>query len=414
MILIMKSVFETLKERGFIQQMTHEGEIKSLLENEKISFYIGFDPTADSLTAGHFMTLMTVAHMQRAGHKPIIVCGGGTGMVGDPTDKSEMRRVMSKEEITRNVNNFKVQFSKFIDFTEDKALMVNNADWLLDLKYVDFIREYGIHFSVNRMLTADAYRTRFERGLTFFEFNYMLMQAYDYLELFRRYNCKLQFGGNDQWSNIIAGVDLIRRVESADAYGMTFALLTTNDGTKMGKTQNGAVWLDPNKTSPYEFFQYWRNVHDADVKKFLSLLTFLPMEQVNELGSLTGSDINKAKEILAFEITKIVHGEQDADNALMASKSLFANEGGGGSIPTSEVTESELKSGINVIDLLEKMNLIPTRSEGRRLIQQGGIKLNDVKVNTIDLTITKEYFKDGILMIQKGKKVFHRVTVSCS
>ncbi len=304
-----KNVYEILKERGFVSQSTHEEEIIKLLGEEKVSFYIGFDPTADSLTAGHFVTVMAMAHMQRAGHRPICLVGGGTGMVGDPTDKTEMRRLMTNDEVMHNVNCFKKQLEKFIDFTDNKAKMVNNADWLLNLNYVDFIRTYGVHFSVNKMLTADAYKARFEKGLTFFEFNYMLMQSYDFLELYRTENCKLQLGGQDQWSNIIGGVELVRRCDQGQAYGMTFNLLTTSEGIKMGKTLKGALFLDPNKTTPYEFFQYFRNVADADVIKCLKLLTFLPIEEINELAKLEGAEINKAKEILAFEVTKIVHNE---------------------------------------------------------------------------------------------------------
>lgn len=407
----MKNVFETLTERGFIKQTTHEKEIKNLLENEKISFYIGFDPTADSLTAGHFMLTMAMAHMQRAGHRPIILMGGGTAMVGDPTNKTEMRKMMSKDEINHNIAGMKAQMERFIDFSDEKAIIVNNADWLLDLKYVDFIREYGVHFSVNRMLTADAYKTRFEKGLTFFEFNYMLMQGYDFLHLFRKYNCKLEMGGNDQWSNIIAGVELIRRTENSSSYGVTFPLLTTAAGEKMGKTQKGAIWIDPNKTSPYEFFQYWRNIDDLDVKNCLSLLTFLPMEEVKELSSLEGSEINRAKEILAFEVTKTVHGEDEANNALLASKALFGKGNAEGSIPTTEISEKDIENGINIIEILEQTKLIPTRSEGRRLIQQGGIKINDIKINSIDEVVTKENFNDNCITIQKGKKVFHRVSI---
>lgn len=402
------SVYDILKERGFIEQFTHEDEIKRLLETEQVTFYTGFDPTADSLTVGHFLPVMAMSHMQRAGHRPIVLVGGGTGMVGDPTDRTEMRRVMTPEEISHNVNCFKKQLSKFIEFGEDKAIMVDNADWLMELKYVPFVREYGIHFSVNRMLTADAYRTRFEKGLSFFEFNYMLMQAYDFVELNRRYNCKMQFGGNDQWSNIIAGVNLIKKVDNKSAYGMTFSLLTKSDGTKMGKSMGGAVWLDPEKTSPYDFFQYWRNVDDADTIKFLKLLTFLPMEEINKLAQLEGSDINKAKEVLAYEITKNVHSEDEAKKALNAARSLFAGNRDSNNIPSFELKDFE--EGMDIITLLQKVELVPSRSEARRLIEQGGIKINDEKVTQIDTAISSSDFNNGELLIQKGKKIFLKVT----
>lgn len=409
----MNNVFDVLEERGFIEQATHEAEIRELLAKEKVTFYIGFDPTASSLTIGHLLQVMTMAHMQRAGHRPIVLVGGGTGMVGDPTDKTQMRRVMSREEVEYNVSCFKQQLSRFLDFGEGKAIMVDNSDWLLKLEYVPFIREYGVHFSVNRMLTADAYKTRFESGLTFFEFNYMLMQAYDFLELFRQHNCKLQMGGRDQWSNIIAGVELIRRVENADAYGLTFKLLTTSQGLKMGKTMAGAVWLDPGKTSPYEFFQYLRNVDDADVKNCLSLLTFLPMEEVNRLGALKDRELNRAKEILAYEVTRIVHGEEEANKAMETARALFG--GGSGkddsSMPTTEIEPEAIEGGMTIIELLELTKLIPSRGEGRRLIQQGGLKMNENKVDSFDQVITADDFNDGILMLQKGKKVFHRVVM---
>lgn len=407
-----KNAFDILQERGFIAQATHEAEIRELLSKESVTFYIGFDPTADSLHVGHFLTVMAMSHMQKAGHRPIILVGGGTGMVGDPTDRTDMRKMMTAEEVQHNVECFKKQLSKFIDFEDDKAIMANNADWLLSLKYVDFIRDYGIHFSVNRMLTADSYRTRFEKGLSFFEFNYMLMQSYDFLELYRRYGCKMQLGGNDQWSNIIGGVELIRKVENQDAYGLTFTLLTTSDNKKMGKTQSGAVWLDPEKTTPYEFFQYWRNVEDSSVEKCLGLLTFLPMEEVKRLGSLQDKDINIAKETLAYEITKNVHGEEEAKKALEAARALFAGGAHGGSIPTTEIEQSDIEKGITIIDLLEKASLIPSRGEGRRLITQGGIKVNDDKIEAFDKIITAADFNDGELMIQKGKKVFHKIIIN--
>ncbi len=404
----MKSAYETLKERGFIEQTTHEQELKDLFEKEKVTFYVGFDPTADSLTVGHFVPIMAMAHLQRAGHKPIALVGGGTVMVSDPTGKTEMRKLLGKEEIDNNVSCFKKQLSNFIDFEQDKAIMVDNADWLLNLQYIPFIREYGVHFSVNRMLMAECYKARMEKGLSFFEFNYMIMQSYDFLELYRRYNCKLQMGGNDQWSNILGGVELIRRVENADSYGMTFTLLTTSEGKKMGKTEKGAVWLDPKRTTPYEFFQYFRNVNDDDVYKCLCLLTFVEMDEINSLTAIKGQELNIAKERLAFEVTKIVHGEEQAQLALNAAKSLFSGEALEGSIPTTTIEATQLSAGINIIEFLELAKLIPSRGEGRRLITQGGIKLNESKVESIDYIVTQNDFVNGTAMIQKGKKVYHK------
>ncbi|MCI1931199.1 MAG: tyrosine--tRNA ligase [Clostridia bacterium] len=401
------SVFDVLQERGFIEQLTHEAEIKELFEKEKVTFYIGFDPTADSLHVGHFLTIMAMAHMQRAGHRPIALMGGGTGMIGDPTGKTDMRKMLSVEDIDHNVECFKKQLSRLIDFSDGKALIVNNADWIRNLNYIDFLREIGVHFSVNKMLTAECFKTRMEKGLSFLEFNYMLMQANDFLELNKKYGCVLELGGNDQWSNILAGVDLIRRKQQTPAYGMTFKLLTTSEGKKMGKTEGGAVWLDPNKTSPYEFYQYWRNVGDKDVEKCLSLLTFLPMDEVRRLGSLQGSDINKAKEILAFEVTKIIHGEKEAIKAQNAAKALFAGAAEGGSIPTTEIAPSEIEKGMDIISVLTLTGLVSSRSEGRRLIQQNGLKINDEKVDSFDIKITASDFKNGKMKLQKGKKSFH-------
>ena len=405
----MQNVFDILQERGFIAQTSNETSVRELLGNGQVTFYTGFDPTADSLTVGHFIPVMAMAHLQRAGHRPIVLVGGGTGVVGDPTDRSELRRMMTREEIAHNCECFKSQLSKFLDFSDGRAIMVDNADWLMDLKYVPFIRDYGIHFSVNKMLTADAYRTRFERGLTFFEFNYMLMQSYDFLELFRRYNCKLQMGGNDQWSNMLAGADLIRRVENSEAHCMTYNLLTTSDGRKMGKSQKGAVWLNRERTSPYEFFQYWRNVDDADVIKFLKLLTFLPLSEINEMSKWQGSDLNKAKEILAFELTKIVHSEEDAEQAMNAARELFGGGAMGGSAPETLITLAEWGGGMNIIDVLTKTGLIATRSDGRRLISQGAVRVNDIRVDNFDQIV--ELQNDSAL-IQKGKKVFHRIKVT--
>ena len=393
----MKSAYDVLKERGFIEQMTHEEEIKELFSKEEpVTFYIGFDPTADSLHVGHFLTVMAMAHMQRCGHRPICLMGGGTGMIGDPTGKTDMRRMMTVEEIDHNVNCFKKQLSHFIDFEEDRALIVNNADWLRNLNYIEFLREIGVSFSVNKMLTAECFKTRMEKGLSFLEFNYMIMQAYDFLELNKRYNCIMQLGGNDQWSNIIAGVDLIRRKESKPAYGMTFSLLTNSEGKKMGKT---------------EFYQYWRNVGDKDVKKCLSLLTFLPMEEVNRLSSLEGSEINKAKEVLAFELTKIVHNEEEALKAQEAAKSLFGKGTASGSVPTTEMATAEFVDGVDIITLLTTAGIVPSRSEARRLVQQGGIKVADKKIDSVEHKVTIADFTNNQVLVQKGKKGFHNIVI---
>jgi tyrosyl-tRNA synthetase len=358
------NVYDILLERGYIEQATHEEEIRELLGKEKVTFYIGFDPTADSLHVGHFIQVMVMMHMQKAGHRPIALFGGGTGMIGDPSGRTDMRKMLTSQQVDHNVRSFQKQFSRFIDFGEGKAIMVNNADWLANLNYIDFLREIGKHFSVNRMLAAECFKNRLERGLSFLEFNYMLMQSYDFLELYRRYNCKLQLGGNDQWSNIISGVDLVRRVESADVYGLTFKLLTTSEGKKMGKTESGALWLDPAKTSPYDFYQYWRNVDDPDVENCLALLTFLPMEEVKRLGSLKDEKINQAKEILAYEVTKLVHGEEEAIKAQQAARALFGNHGGDeGSIPTTELPEGDLTSGMDILSLLLATGLISSKDE---------------------------------------------------
>lgn len=405
------NVFDILKERGYLAQATHEDEIRELLGKESVTFYIGFDPTADSLHVGHFIQVMVMIHMQRAGHRPIALVGGGTGMVGDPSGKTDMRKMMTLETVEANCEAFKKQLSRFLDFSDDKAILVNNADWLLNLNYVDFLREIGVHFSVNRMLTAECFKSRLERGLSFLEFNYMLMQSYDFLELYRRYNTKMQLGGDDQWSNILGGVDLIRRVEGASAYGMTFNLLTTSEGKKMGKTEAGALWLDPEKTSPYEFYQYWRNIDDADVKKCLALLTFLPMDEVERLGSLKDEKINDAKKVLAYEVTKVVHGEEEANKAKAAAEALFGKGSAGAEVPGTTITAVEFEENSNIIDMLSLVKLIPSKGEGRRLIQQGGIYVNDERIDSIDHTLTKDDLKDGSLMIRRGKKVYHKVTV---
>ncbi len=404
-----RNVFDILSERGFIEQTTHENEIKELLGKESVTFYIGFDPTADSLHVGHFLQIMVMTHMQRAGHRPIFLIGGGTTMVGDPSGKTDMRKMLTQEEIEHNGQCFKDQVQNMLDFSEDKALMINNADWLLNLEYVPFLREVGRHFSVNRMLTADCYKNRMEKGLSFLEFNYMIMQSYDFLELYKQYNCKMQLGGNDQWSNIISGVDLIRRIEGGAAYGMTFTLLTTSEGKKMGKTEQGAVWLDSKKTSPYEFYQYWRNVDDADVKKCLSLLTFLPMNKVEELSSLEGAEINRSKEVLAFEVTKLVHGEDEAKKADEAAKSLFGKGVDTENIPFTEISRKNFSDGMEILELLERVELISSKSEGRRLIKQNGISMNEEKINDFNRLVTEKDFEDDKLMLKKGKKSYHQI-----
>ena len=404
-----QNVYDVLQERGFISQTTHE-ELRELLGKEKVTFYIGFDATADSLTAGHFLTIMAMMHMQKAGHRPIALLGGGTTMIGDPSGKSDMRNMLTKETIDHNAKRFKEQLSRFITFDDDKAILANNADWLLNLNYVEFLREVGVHFSVNKMLTAECYKQRMERGLTFFEFNYMLMQGYDFLELNRRYGCKLEMGGNDQWSNILAGADLIRRKEKKDAYGLTLTLLTRSDGVKMGKTMAGAVWLDPEKTSPYDFYQYWRNIEDVKVEECLSLLTFLPMDEVRRLGALEGAEINKAKEVLAYEVTKIVHGEEEAKKAQTAAKAMFVSGGANEDAPTFEYEADKLAEGIDILTMLVDSKLCTTRSDARRMVQQGGVSVNGKKVDAIDATFGKADFDDkDRILLKKGKKKFCQI-----
>lgn len=403
-----ENVYDVLLERGFIEQATHEAEIKELLSKEKVTFYIGFDATADSLTAGHFLTVMAMMHMQRAGHRPIALLGGGTTMIGDPTGKSDMRSMMTRETIDHNAQCFKEQLSKFIDFNNDNAIIANNADWLLNLNYVEFLREIGVHFSVNKMLTAECYKQRMEKGLTFFEFNYMLMQSYDFWVLYKKYGCNLQLGGNDQWSNILGGVDLIRRKEQAPAFGLTFKLLTTSEGLKMGKTMKGAVWLNPEKTSPYEFYQYWRNIEDVKVEECLGLLTFLPMDEVRRLGALEGAEINHAKEVLAYEITKIVHGEEEAKKAQEAAKSLFAGGVTSEHMPTTTYPVASFEEGIDLITMMTDAKLATSRSDARRNIKQGGVSVNDVKVTDFARKFTSNDFNsDGALLVKKGKKAYH-------
>jgi len=398
------NVFDTLKERGFIAQCTNEKELRELFDKERVTFYIGFDPTADSLHAGHFIALMAMAHMQRAGHRPICLVGGGTGTVGDPTGRTDMRKMLTDEDIEHNCECFKKQIARFIDFSDGKAIMVNNGDWLRKLNYIDLLRDVGACFTVNRMLAAECYKQRWEKGLTFLEFNYMVMQAYDFLELNRRYGCKLEMGGDDQWSNIIAGVELNRRKNNVAVYGLTNKLLTKSDGKKMGKTAGGALWLDAEKTSPYEFYQYWRNVDDADVEKCLSLLTFLPMEEVHRLSSLEGSAINEAKTVLAYEVTKIVHGEEEANKAKKAAEALF---GGAGS--TQDMPTVAAETGKKLLDVLTAGKVFASKSEGRRLIQQNGLSLNDAKVTDVDYILQASDFTDGEAIVKKGKKKYFKL-----
>lgn len=407
----MSNVYDILQERGYIEQSSNAEEVRALLNGPPISFYIGFDPTADSLHVGHYIQIMVMTHLQRAGHKPIALLGGGTAMIGDPSGRTDMRKMLTVEQLRHNVECFRKQFARFLSFEgENAAQMVDNADWLLDLNYVQFIREYGRYFSVNRMLTAECYKSRLEKGLTFLEFNYMLMQSYDFLELFRRYGCIIQLGGSDQWSNILSGADLIRRVESAPAHALTFRLLTTSAGKKMGKTESGAVWLDAEKTSPYDFYQYWRNIDDADVKNCLCLLTFLPME---EIEAITAADqnINIAKARLAFEVTKLVHGEAEAQKAQDAAQALFGGGGSSANMPTTELAAAELAAGIDIITLLANCGLIASKSEGRRLIADGGVYLNNERVSNIEQMVTSADFEDSKALLRKGKKVYHQVVL---
>ncbi|OAV40037.1 tyrosine--tRNA ligase [Clostridium saccharobutylicum] len=405
----MASVLDELLERGYIKQFTHEEETRKLLENEKITFYIGFDPTADSLHVGHFIAMMFMAHMQRAGHRPIALIGGGTAMVGDPSGKTDMRKMLTKEDIQHNVDSIKKQMERFIDFSDGKAILANNADWLLNLNYVDFLREVGVHFSVNRMLTAECFKQRLEKGLSFLEFNYMLMQGYDFYELNQKYNCKMQLGGDDQWSNMIAGVELVRRKAQGEAMAMTCTLLTNSQGQKMGKTVGGALWLDAKKNSPYDFYQYWRNVDDADVEKCLALLTFLPMDEVRRLGALEGAEINQAKKVLAFEITKLVHGEEEAKKAEEAANALFSGGADMSNVPTVTISKEEI--GLPILDIMASTKIVPSKKEGRRLIEQGGLSINGDKVEDVKRLLTEEDFVDGSVLIKRGKKNYNKIEV---
>ena len=405
----MENVFNILEQRGYIEQMTHPNEIKELFGKESVPFYIGIDPTADSLHVGHFVSLMVASHMQKYGHKPIILVGGGTATIGDPSGKTDMRKMLSREEINQNVECLKKQIEKFVSFEgKNAAIIVNNADWLLDFKFVDFMREIGSLFSVNKMLSAECYKQRLETGLTFFEMSYMLMQSYDFLHLYNTYGCKLQMGGNDQWSNIIGGVELIRKIGKDDSFGLTFKLLTTKEGKKMGKTEKGALWLDPKKTSPYEFYQYWRNIEDNSVENVLKMLTFLPIEEINKLSSLKNEQINEAKKIAAFEITKLVHGEEEARKAEEASNALFNGKGSLENMPSTKIEDFN----ISILDAIIVANIAPSKGQARILINQGGISLNDVKITDVNYVLTEKDFSEGYAILKKGKKVFHKLELS--
>lgn len=408
------TVFEELKRRGLIAQSTNEEKIKEKLESgEQITFYIGFDATADSLHVGHFLQLMVMSHLQKAGHRPIVLLGTGTTMIGDPSGKTDMRQMMTNEQIEHNAECFKRQMSRFLDFSDGKAIVARNGDWLKELNYIDFIREIGVHFSVNKMLAAECYKARLGTGLSFFELNYMLMQSYDFLQLFDKYNCTMQLGGDDQWSNIISGVNLVRKMRKEEVYGMTFTLLATKEGNKMGKTEKGAVWLDAEKTSPYEFFQYWRNVADEDVINSLKLITFIPIEEIEEMESWKGSELNKAKEILAFELTKLVHGEAEAQKALDAARAIFQSGKHDVNMPSTKLEESDFENGeIGLLNLLVLLKLCSSNGEARRLVVQGGVSIDDVKINDAKHMVNKSDFNDeGFIIIRKGKKVFHKVII---
>ncbi len=406
-------IYEELQARGLLAQLTDADEIRDLINEGKATFYIGFDPTADSLHVGHFMALCLMKRLQEAGNKPIALIGGGTGMIGDPSGRSDLRTMMTKETIAHNCECFKKQMSRFIDFSEGKALMVNNADWLTDLNYIEFIRDIGVHFSVNRMLTAECYKQRMEKGLSFLEFNYMIMQSYDFLELYKRYGCNMQFGGDDQWSNMLGGTELIRRKLGKDAYAMTITLLLNSEGNKMGKTQKGAVWLDPNKTTPFEFYQYWRNVADADVLKCLRMLTFLPLEQIDEMDKWEGSQLNQAKEILAYELTNLVHGEEEAEKAKEAAKALFAGGGNSENIPTVVLEDGQFTDGsIDILAILVAAGMAASRSEARRAVEQGGVTVKGEKVTDVKTLYSKEDIAAEEFMVKKGKKSFKKIEVN--
>lgn len=405
-----RNVYDILKERGLIAQVTHEEEIRELLGRESVTFYIGFDPTADSLHVGHFLQMVVMKHMQDAGHRPIALVGGGTGHIGDPSGRTDMRQMMTKEIIDHNCERFKEQLSKMVDFSDGKAIMVNNADWLLDLNYVEFLRDIGSCFSVNNMLRAECFKSRLERGLSFLEFNYMLMQSYDFLMLNRKYDCKIELGGDDQWSNILGGIELCRRKDQKQVYGMTFTLLTTSEGKKMGKTAKGALWLDPEKCKPYDFYQYWVNVGDDDVINCLKLITFVPMEEIREMEKWEGQELNKAKKRLAFEVTKLVHGEAIALEVQKAAEEVFSGNGVSENMPSAELSRDEL-IGKGILDVLSAVKLIPSKGEGRRLIQQNGLSVNDEKVTDVNMTVTEDMFGENGMIVKKGKKVYFRICI---
>lgn len=401
------SVFDELQRRGYIKQLTHEDEIKKALEEEKVTFYIGFDPTADSLHVGHFIAMMFMAHMQRAGHKPIALVGGGTAMIGDPSGKTDMRSMLSREDIEKNIVGIKKQMEKFIDFSDEKALLLNNADWLMNLNYVDFLRDIGVHFSVNNMLRAESIKQRLEKGLSFLEFNYMLMQGYDFLYLNQNHGCTMQLGGDDQWSNMLAGIDLVRRKERKTAYAMTCTLLTNSEGQKMGKTVNGALWLNPEKTPVYDFYQYWRNVDDRDVVKCLKLLTFVDINEIERIEVLEGQDINEAKKLLAYEVTKLVHGEEEADKAKSAAEALFGGGTDLSNVPTIEITKSDLEK--TLLEILLAGGVFPSKAEGRRNMEQGGVSIDEEKITDLQHKLKEEDFKEDYVLVKKGKKKIYRV-----
>lgn len=405
------NVLNILEERGFVKQVTHLEPLRELLEKEQVTAYVGFDPTADSLHVGHTVAVMALAHLQRNGHRPIAIVGGGTALIGDPSGKTEMRQMLSQEQIKKNMDGLRSQLSRFLDFSEGKALIIDNAEWLTRLNYIEFLREVGVHFSVNRMLTAECYKGRMEKGLSFIEFNYMLLQSYDFLELYRTHGCKLQMGGDDQWSNILSGADLVRRVERDAAFGLTFPLLVTSSGGKMGKTEAGAVWLDAERTSPFDFYQYWRNTHDLDVERFLAIFTFLPMDEVRRLGALKDREINEAKKILAFEVTRLVHGEAEAAKAQEAAEALFGGGSKSEAVPAASVDEALLKDGIGVVDLMVLTGFARSKGEARRLIQGGGLYMNDVRIENGDQTVTTADLSAGRIQLRKGKKQFLHINL---
>lgn len=404
------SKFEELRARGLIAQTTHENEIKELIDNGKATFYVGFDPTADSLHVGHLLVMIGMKHLQEAGNKVVALIGGGTVMVGDPTGKTDMRRIMERDEIEQNCQRFKEQLSRFIDFSDDKAIMVNNGDWLLNLNYISFLREVGVHFSVNQMLTAECFKTRLERGLSFIEFNYMLMQSYDFYRLHKDYGCNLEVGGNDQWANILGGVDLIRKMDGDDVYGLTLPLLTTSDGKKMGKTEKGALWLDKEKCSPYDFYQYWRNVDDADVVGLIKKFSFKPLTELEKFDKMEGAELNQAKAFLAYEITKLVHGEEEAEKAKSASEAAFSGAASE-NMPGAEIEKADVDT-ITLLDYIAKAKLVPSKGEGRRLLQQGGLYLNDERIEALDRVFGSNDFKDGCAILRLGKKKYFRITIA--